>query len=108
MDAAQLSTLQGHARTLSDLHDSLQSLRQIPSRLLQPPIQTPAVMHQFQQLKVFGEILCSDESQTALQSAQDSEKADKNDLNPNFRRQNRKRRYIHRNFHMQKNFEKFT
>jgi hypothetical protein len=90
--STQLTSLQAQIRLISDLYDHLQSLRQIPSLLLQFPTQTSPVAHQFKQLKGFGDALYADEVQTALRSALDSETADKSYLNSNGRAHNRKRR----------------
>jgi hypothetical protein len=89
--STQLTSLQGHIRSISDLHDQLRSLRQIPSALFQPSRISYPVSHLFQQLKLFGDALYSDESQSALSSARDSEKADESNLNISRRTQNRKR-----------------
>src|ERR1700722_7843936 len=95
--STQLIALQAHIRSVSHLHDRLRALRKIPSVLLQPHTPNPSsspILHQFDQLKAFGESLYSDESQTALRSAIDSEKADKTDLNTNCRRHIRRRRFV--------------
>jgi hypothetical protein len=95
--STHLIALQAHIRSVSHLHDRLRALRKIPSVLTQPPTPNPPsspILHQFEQLRAFGESLYSDESQTALRSAIDSENADKTDLNPNCRRQIRRRRFV--------------
>ena len=96
--SAQLASLRGHIKVISELRDRLQATRQIPLQLLRP---LPAnnslspqqqLLQAFQQLKALKEALCADTVQTALQTAQDNEKADKTGLNWTGRRQNLKRR----------------
>jgi hypothetical protein len=94
MDTQLVSQIQ----CLTDLYNSLQSLRQIPSLVLRPPIShslssppTPA-RQEFKELRDFGETLCSDAVQDALRAARQSEIADKREIVLNGRRENRKRR----------------
>ena len=84
---------------LTDLYNRLDGLRQIPITLLKPPaandLPTPTPLRsEFETLKVIGETVRSERVQEALRVARDSEKVDRSDLGSNFRRENRKRRYI--------------
>lgn len=84
---------------LTDLYNRLDSLRQIPTTLLKPPaandLPSPVPLRsEFETLKVIGETVRSEKVQEALRAARDSEKGDKSDLSSNFRRENRKRRYV--------------
>lgn len=84
---------------LTDLYNRLGSLRQIPITLLKPPaandLPTPAPMRsEFGALKAIGETVRSERVQEALRVARESEKGDRSDLGSNFRRENRKRRFV--------------
>jgi len=87
------SHLQGQIRCLSELYNSLQSLRQVPSLVVRPPISnsfklpTKAARQEFKELKDFAERLCSDPVQGALSTARNSEKADKGEIISSGRRE---------------------
>ena len=92
---------------LTDLYNRLDGLRQIPITLLKPPaandLPTPIPLRsEFETLKVIGETVRSERVQEALRVARDSEKGDRSDLGSNFRRENRKRRYIFARFYASK------
>lgn len=97
---AETPSTEDRIQTLTDLYNRLQALRQIPTLLLKPgpsinELSAPSstVRPEFQNLKDIRELLKSDKVQEALRTARESEKKDKSELTPDFRRENRKRRY---------------
>jgi hypothetical protein len=98
--SAELSLLEDHIQTVTDLYNRFQALRQVPTLLLKPPIPndlpTPLLSFrsEFDELKDIGERVLSEKVQKALRAAQDSENADKNELSSSVRRENRKRRCV--------------
>lgn len=92
--------LEVQIQSLLDLQNRLQFIRQSPQSLLKAPfphelpLSNLSPAKEFHVLKEFEETLCSDPVQEALRIASESEKADKSDLNPNGRRENRKRRLV--------------
>ncbi|KAG6878532.1 hypothetical protein C0993_004430 [Termitomyces sp. T159_Od127] len=90
----KVASLQAQIQLLSDLHGRLQSLRHIPVLLLKPPM--PALSGQtlrseLEQVRQVGDIIRAERVQEALRAARDSLGGDASDLNPNMRRDNRKR-----------------
>ncbi|KAJ7594839.1 hypothetical protein C8J56DRAFT_450169 [Mycena floridula] len=89
---------QAQIEELSSLQSRLHAIRQIPQVLLKAPAQhglplpAPSAAPEFMLLKEIGENLRSSLVQEALRVAGESEAADKSNLNPNGRRESRKRR----------------
>src|ERR1700691_3263252 len=98
--SAELLSLEDRIQTVTELYNRFQVLRQVPTVLLKPPIShdlpTPllSLRSEFDDLKEIGERVRSEKVQEALRTARDSEKADKNELSSNVRRENRKRRCV--------------
>lgn len=96
--STEIPSIEDRIQTLTDLYNRLQGLRQIPTLLLKPPsgIELPAplsnIRPEFQNLKEIGDLVQSEKIQEALRAARESEKKDKSELTPVFRRENRKRR----------------
>lgn len=95
----EIQSFEERIQLLTDLYNRLESLRQIPTSLLKPPaandLPTPVLLRsEFETLKAIGETVRSEKVQEALRAARDSEKSDRGDLSSNFRRENRKRRYV--------------
>jgi hypothetical protein len=96
--SAELSSLEDRIQTVTELYNRFQALRQVPTVLLKPPISHDlpnpllSLRSEFDDLKEIGERVRSEKVQEALRTARDSEKADKNELSSNVRRENRKRR----------------
>jgi len=95
MQSDKVVALEAQIQSLSDLQNRLQTLRRIPPLLLKTPTastQTPRP--EFLQVKEIADTIRTEAIQEALGSARDSLQADTSDLNPNLRRENRKRRYV--------------
>jgi len=95
--STEISSLEDGIQTVTELYNRFQALRQVPTVLLKPPIShdlpTPlSLRSEFDGLKEIGKRVKSEKVQEALRTARDSEKADKNELSSNVRRENRKRR----------------
>ncbi|KAF5386051.1 hypothetical protein D9615_002429 [Tricholomella constricta] len=93
--AEKVVALEGQIQLLSELHNRLQTLRQIPPLLLKTsitPLSTQALRPEFQQVKEIADTIRTEPVQEALRTARDSLESDSRDLNPNLRRENRKRR----------------
>ncbi|KAG5653620.1 hypothetical protein H0H81_011846 [Sphagnurus paluster] len=92
----KLAALEGQIQLLSDVHTRLQTLRQIPGVLLQGPgtagLGAPTLRREFQQMKEIADTIRTEPVQEALRTARDSLESDRSDLNPNLRREKRKRR----------------
>ncbi|KAG6908386.1 hypothetical protein DXG01_004815 [Tephrocybe rancida] len=86
------ATLQSQIQVLTDLQNRLQSLRNIPLLLLKPSISTPTLRPEFQQVQEIADTIRTEHIQEALRAGRDSLAGDTSDLNPNLRRENRKRR----------------
>ena len=90
----KVATLEAQIQLLSDLHGRLQTLRHIPVQLLKSPM-TPlsgqTLQPEFQQVRQAADTIRAEHVQKALRSARDSLGEDASDLNPNLRRENRKR-----------------
>lgn len=103
MQSDKTVDIQAQIQLLSDLQARLQSLRHIPASLLKTPVpnaldlSAPMPRSEFQLVKEIGDIIRTEPIQDALRSARDSLRADGADLNPNLRRENRKRRWVFRN-----------
>lgn len=93
---SDLQTLQKQIQDLTELHNKLQTLRQIPTALLTSISNDIPFIGQtrpeFQRLKEIGESIRSPPVQEALHRAQDSLNADGTEINSNPRRESRKRR----------------
>lgn len=98
--STEISLLEERIQVVTDLQNRLQALRQAPTLLLKPyvsndlPSPFSSLRAQFDDLKDIGELVRSEKVQEALRAARDSEKADKNELSSNVRRENRKRRSV--------------
>jgi hypothetical protein len=98
--SVEISTLEDRIQAVTDLYNRFQTLRQIPSSLLKPPISNDlpsplsSLRSEFNDLKEIGDRVRSEKVQEALRAARDSEKADKNELSSNVRRESRKRRCV--------------
>ncbi|GLB37234.1 putative regulator medusa [Lyophyllum shimeji] len=87
--------LEAQIQLLSDLHTKLQTLRHIPPALLRTPLtalSTQTLRPEFQQVKEIADTIRTEAIQDALRAARDSLEGDTSDLNPNLRREKRKRR----------------
>ncbi|CAK5281433.1 unnamed protein product [Mycena citricolor] len=93
MSSEELSTM---ISSLSELHTSLQKLRNVPPSLRKAgfPYTTISIRDDFQNLKDLAESIRSEPIQEALLNAANSEKADSSDLSRNGRRDIRKRRRL--------------
>lgn len=99
MSDSQLQLLEGHIVSLSDLYSQLQLLRQLPHSLLrtdpgnvlEPPAQLAAA--NFARVSEAAALVRSDAVQSALHDAEKRIRMDSSNLDTNFRRENRKRRY---------------
>jgi len=101
--STKAASLQAQIQSLTDLHNRLKSLRQIPSLVLKPPTSTnadglplsphsqPSLRTEFGHVNEIGNIIRSGPIQEALRSARDSFQVDTKGLNFNLRR---KRRYV--------------
>ncbi|KAJ6607784.1 hypothetical protein B0H10DRAFT_2166729 [Mycena sp. CBHHK59/15] len=91
MDVEKLSSM---ITSLSDIHASLQILRNAPPLLLKSPMLflSQPIRTDFQQLKELTETIRSDSIQDALRTAINCERSDRSDLDRNGRRESRKRR----------------
>ncbi|KAG6820880.1 hypothetical protein H0H93_010224 [Arthromyces matolae] len=75
--------------------DRVRALRHIPLGILKRPItplSTQSLRPEFQQVKEIADTIRTKHVQEALRAARDSLEGDMSDLNPNFRRENRRRR----------------
>ena len=80
-------------QVLTDVHERLQAIRLIPPLLLKPS-STDRLSSQFQLLSQFADTVRSRPVQEALRASSKSFEADSAELNPNLRRESRKRRYV--------------
>jgi len=98
-----MDDLREQIKAISDLHTQLQSIRHIPAALLRRPLAVSndpfggsssySLKADFERLSNLGDTLRSEVVQKALQGAQDRLQADDTQLDGNYRRENRKRRW---------------
>lgn len=93
--------VESQVQVLTDLYNSIQNARHFPRDLLKTaivsnalPMASPTLSLYSQQLKDIAQNFRSDAVQTALRAAQDSAKADGQNITNNVRRENRKRRSL--------------
>ncbi|KAH0589330.1 hypothetical protein H2248_005091 [Termitomyces sp. 'cryptogamus'] len=90
----KVASLEAQIQLLSDLHSRVQTLRHIPVVLLKAPM-TPlsgqTLQPEFQQVRQVADTIRAEHVQEALRAARDSLGGDGSDLNPNLRREKRKR-----------------
>ncbi|KAJ4468208.1 hypothetical protein J3R30DRAFT_1684217 [Lentinula aciculospora] len=91
--------VESQVQALTDLYNSIQNARHYPRDLLKAtvlpnplPLTPPSLSLYSQQLKDIAHTLRSDAVQAALRAAQESQKADGQNIMNNVRRENRKRR----------------
>ncbi|EAU91368.2 hypothetical protein CC1G_07403 [Coprinopsis cinerea okayama7 len=92
---SQVQILQERIAALSDLYSQLQSIRHIPASFLKRPAAlapTRSVRDEFQRVKEVAALVRSEAVQTALVEAEQSKRADPSNIDPNYRREHRKRR----------------
>lgn len=91
----KVASLEAQIQLLSDLHSRVQTLRHIPVLLLRPSMASAltgqGLRPEFGQVKEVGDMIRAEHVQEALRAARDSLDKDASDLNPNMRRENRKR-----------------
>lgn len=94
--------VESQVQVLTDLYNSIQNARHFPRDLLKTaivsnalPMASPTLSLYSQQLKDIAQNFRSDAVQTALRAAQESAKADSQNITNNVRRENRKRRSLY-------------
>ncbi|KAG6857268.1 hypothetical protein H0H87_007101 [Tephrocybe sp. NHM501043] len=94
MQSDTVATLQAQIQVLTDLQGRLQTLRNVPLQLLKPsmPMVTQTLRPEFQQVKEIADTIRAEHVQDALRAGRESLARDTSDLNPNLRRESRKRR----------------
>jgi len=80
-------------QVLTDAHERLQAIRLIPPLLLNPS-STDRLSSQLQLLSQFADTVRSRPVQEALRASSKSFEADSAELNPNLRRESRRRRCV--------------